>query len=149
MLASLRTFRLPAALLAALMLLSGSMPLVQHACAMLAKHLHACCDEHAATPPRHGHDAHTPPPCHDALPLDAHGTPATTDCCLVESTPALPARASLLDAPSSRLLALLPSLRTDALPAPGRSPSLPLFFDTGAPPGSPVALHLLHAALLT
>ncbi len=150
MLVSLRAFRLPAALLAALMLLSGSLPLVQHACALLARHLHACCDEarHAdARPDHHGQQADAP--CHEQPASHASPRGATAECCLVQNTPALPAKMTPYEAPLTRLLAALPALSFDASPTtPDDGRSLSLFFDTGPPAGSAVALHLFHSVLL-
>lgn len=164
MLTSLRTFRLTAALMAVLMLLSGSLPLVQHACAMALRHAATSehpCAEHApdAAPAHHGHGMHTQasmktaPPCDHEAPRDAtahdataHDEAAPRDCCTVEAAPAITAN-------GIRVLERLPTTLVvfalaAAVPAPDRGVSPSLFYDTGPAPAASIARHLVYSVLL-
>lgn len=156
MFTTLRTFRLTAALMAVLMLLSGSLPLVQHACAMAQRHEttrdHSC--------PRHGHDetpthhgmhahgsmqaaSHAAPPCDHEAPRQA----APRECCTVEAAPGLTANGVRLLKPSLTPIVVFALVATTLSSHEGSiSPSL--FFDTGPPPAPSVALHLAHSVLL-
>ena len=150
---TLRTFRLTAALMAVLMLLSGSLPLVQHACAMAQRHE----SEHAC--PRHGHDEapmhhgthdhgsmHAAP---EAAPPCDHDTSRQTaphDCCTVEAATGVTANSVRLLKRSQAPLVVLAVAA--AVPVQDSGVSNTLFFDTGPPPAASVALHLVHSVLL-
>ena len=126
MLTSSRTYRLMAALMAVLLLVGGSLPLVQHVCAMASGPGQT--DEH---------------PCpHKTQPQASPG-----DCCAVEATPAITTNGDRLLKRSLRpVITLIVAVPTEALSHPNSPRSHALFFDTGPPPS--VSLHLLHAVLL-
>ncbi|RMH64942.1 MAG: hypothetical protein D6685_06355 [Bacteroidetes bacterium] len=167
MLALVRTHRLPAALAALLLLLTGSLPLVQHVCAramgtsmtMMAA---CCCKDRTATgTASHGHDPepdhaaahHTPErpaeaPCpHATTPSEAHPSAHADDpCCSVEVRQADVEQA--VPAPPLSLLAVpvfffagTPLLLPDEAVRPW--PPLP-----SSDHALPVRTHLLFASLL-
>ena len=161
MIASSRPFRLMAASMAVLLFVSGSLPLVQHVCAMAARHTET--DEHAAPHDHHGtaaehqgmHDhgaMHGPAP----MPAPAQAEPTCShdrqrpavprDCCMVETTPGVVAP-SVVAKRSLESVVVQAIVAAEALLLPEGSRSHTLFFDTGPPPAS-VSLHLLHAVLL-
>ena len=162
-----RTFRLTAASMVVLLLLSGCLPLVQHVCAMANRHApaqnHPCPNhEHDEAPipqSMHAHGSmhagsmhhasmHTPPqadpPCdHEATP---QATPA--DCCVVDTAPGV--------APDGVRL-LKRSMKPDVAPATALADASPKydgdlsdarFFDVRPPPEASTALHLVHSVLL-
>ena len=126
MLISSRTYRLMAALMAVPLLVGGSLPLVQHVCAMTIGPGQT--DEH---------------PCpHKTQPQASSG-----DCCAVEATPAITTQGVRLLKRSLKSVVVRVIVAGEALSPPNSPPSHALFFDTGPPPVS-VSLHLLHAVLL-
>ena len=163
MLTSLRTFRLTAALMAVLLLLGSSLPLVQHVCAMANRHGeaqdHPCpIHEHDEAPAQHGmhahgsmHDGpmHTPPqsdsPCdHETTPQAAPG-----DCCTVDAMPAVAADGvRLLNRSMKPAVAPFVALFTDASPKHDGGCSDARFFDVRPPLEASTALHLVHSVLL-
>ena len=158
MLISLRTFRLTAALMAVLLLLSGSLPLVQHVCAMANRHApaqdHPCPshthDEASAHRSMHAHGSmHAPPqadpPCdHETLPQTAPG-----DCCIVEAAPGVAADGIRLMKRSMKPVVVpVAAALADASPKHDGDLSETRFFDVGPPPEASIALHLAHSVLL-
>ncbi len=158
MLATLRTFRLTAALMAALLLLSGSLPLVQHACAMAQRDASARahpCSRHGHSEAPAAHDMHegmdasllhtAEPPC--ALEASPRAEPG--ECCTVEQAQGITVNGVR---PLKRSLAPLMTVATvvavGALPPRPGGPSPALFFDVGPPPAASVSLHLVHSVLL-
>lgn len=153
MFTTLRTFRLTAALMAVLMLLSGSLPLVQHACAMAQRHEseHACPRHgHGEAPAHHGmhdHDAmHAAPEAEPPCDHDAPRQAAPRECCTVEAATGVAASSVRLLKRSQAPLVVLAVAA--AGPAQDSGVSHTLFFDTGPPPAASVALHLVHSVLL-
>ena len=157
MFTSLRIFRPMAALMAALLLLSGSLPLVQHACAMAQRHEQARehpCPQHAhdEAPTHHGMHAHgsmhaasqAEPPCtHDEQQPAAPG-----ECCIVEAAPAVTANGVRALKRSLTPAVVLAAAVADVVPSSDRGVSHTLFFDTGPPPQASVSLHVVHSVFL-
>lgn len=155
MLTSSRTYRLMAALMAVLLLVGGSLPLVQHVCAMAIgpgqTDKHPCSrDNHGKTTAHQG--MHGLMPAHSQAELPCpHKTQLQAspgDCCAVEATPAITTNGVRLLKRSLRpVTTLIVAVPAEALSHPNSPPFHALFFDTGPPPAS-VSLHLLHAVLL-
>ena len=164
MLISLRTFRLTAVLMAVLLLLSGSLPLVQHVCAMASRAAPA--QDHPC--PRHQHDA---APSHRSMemqgPMHAHGsmhTPPQADlprahetsaqavpgaCCTVDAIRGVTADGvRLLKRSMKPAVAPVVAALTDASPKRISTLSDTRFFDVRPPPEASAALHLIHSVLL-
>lgn len=156
MIASSRLYRLTAASMAVLLLLSGSLPLVQHVCAMAVAHRpmeeHPCHgnDDHGQAMAHHdmldGGPAHLPAQAEQSCAYKMQHQAAPGDCCTVEAAPGIVTQgvASKRSLEPVAVQALVPAA---ALSLPDGLRSHALFFDTGPPPAS-VSLHLLHAVLL-
>lgn len=148
MFATLRTYRLIAAFLA-VMLLGGNVPLLQHACAMMAQQMgmqHQPCASHDEPHTHHAaegkHAQHAPQPCDGAQAMQP-------DCCTVQAqhveidAVTVPQRSSKLIAVSALPIADGVAVHHDASWQPQ-----PLLLDTGPPFSAAVSLHILHASFL-
>ncbi|MFQ5570495.1 MAG: hypothetical protein ACE5G0_12510 [Rhodothermales bacterium] len=151
-----------AAFLAVLLLFSGSLPLVQHVCAMAAhtQEHEQPCKTHAAeeAPSPHGHAqmmhdreamAHvqaqqqSPRECsHEAWPQAL-----PDDCCTVETTQGIRTNAVSVSLRLSESLTATTPLGGFPAQSPRHTVSS-LSFDTGPPVTTPLSLHILHASFL-
>ena len=152
MIASSRTVRLMAASMAVLLLVGGSLPLVQHVCAMAIERAETDDhDLHGKTAAHHGmHDhgaMHAPPQDRPPCSHDEQRPAAPRDCCAIQTTPGVVAPSVA----AKRLPTSMAAVAVPVLLAPRcADASQPAFlFDTGPPPSPPLRLHLLHASFLT
>ena len=149
MTASSPTYRLMAASMAVLLLVGGTLPLVQHVCAMAIEHEETH-DDHgktAAHPGMHDHGAmHAPSQADPSCSHDEQRPAPSHDCCAIQTTPGVVAP----KVAAKRLPASIVAVAAPVLLAPrfvdATQPAL--LFDTGPPPSSSLRLHLLNASFL-
>lgn len=163
MIAPQRTYRFVAALMVVLLLTGGSLPLIQHACAMMGARTtladRCCCDDSLPRPggeqpvPQHtGHYSPATPapgtPCHEAVSAPEPDVHEGDDCCTVEITRTVPEETTLPNrAPA--LQSAITLLFVADVPADHPAPQVHTsFLDTGPPPVSVCPLHLLHGSFL-
>lgn len=146
-----RTYRLAAAFLAVMLLFSGSLPLIQHACAMAMMHdmempEHCPMDQEAEVPAET--DApHAEEPCHSEVPAQLPSSTQVTCCVDMAANSMLDE--GILVKTTSKNLVLVASVAFLADVPSQRSPQTHrLAFDTGPPSPSSAPLYLLHAVLL-
>jgi hypothetical protein len=144
MLRSFRTYRLLPAMLAAVLMMSVAVPLMQHVCAMGGVSLLAgpdCCCDHESQPP-----ADDRPPCHGeaAAELVAPNEAAGAEMACCSKSPAQ-AFADGVTAPHSPA----PLASASRLPDETGVPVMRLLAAPAhGPPATPLPLHVLYASFL-
>lgn len=152
MLTTLRTYRLPAALVALTMVFGVLVPLVQHACAWanmsgMATSMELPCHDVAEAVPV-SHD--TGMPCHDTGTDGVHiapGTPVGPGCCLITTEQPVVEVARISAPVLEHVVVLAPAY---ILTLPDTEPRASLRMRDASLESAPLPspLHILHASLL-
>lgn len=156
MIAPQRTYRFVAALMAVLLLMGGSLPLIQHACAMVGARTtladRCCCDDEQPMPQHTQHETPAAPgaelPCHEAVTAPETEAHEGDDCCTVEITRTVPEETTLPNRAPALQTTITLLFVADVTAGPPAPQLHPTFLDTGPPPVSPDPLHLLHGSFL-
>lgn len=155
-----RFIRPVAAFLAVLMLSSGMLPLIQHACAMAATHARSTQAHpwpqdaqrmhHGMHPGMHGQEP-MPAPVQAAPPCnrEASGQPSNA-CCIVEATPqgVMPNNVRPAIRSAASTMGVVAAVLFETAPKSPDRFLRGLFLDVGPPPTAAVTLQLLHVLLL-